>query len=58
MQGVETGRLSPDEAIDFLEDEMTNELKDNLKVVELAELSAVAAPDRRPRSPGARLRLA
>lgn len=34
LQGVETGRLSPDDAIDFLEDELSNELKDNLKVVD------------------------
>ena len=34
LQGVETGRLTPDEAIDFLEDEMTNELGDSLKVVD------------------------
>ena len=27
LQGVETGRLTPDEAIEFLEDEMTNELR-------------------------------
>jgi inositol-phosphate transport system substrate-binding protein len=34
LQGVETGRLSPKEAVDFLEDEMTNELGDALKVVD------------------------
>jgi inositol-phosphate transport system substrate-binding protein len=34
LQGVETGRLSPEEAVDFLEDEMTNELGDSLKVVD------------------------
>jgi inositol-phosphate transport system substrate-binding protein len=34
IQGVETGRLSPDEAIDFLEDELTSELGDNLEVVD------------------------
>jgi inositol-phosphate transport system substrate-binding protein len=34
LQGVETGRLSPEEAVDFLEDEMTNELGDALKVVD------------------------
>jgi inositol-phosphate transport system substrate-binding protein len=34
LQGVETGRLSPEEAIEFLEDEMTNELGDSLKVVD------------------------
>jgi inositol-phosphate transport system substrate-binding protein len=34
LQGVETGRLTPEEAVDFLEDEMTNELGDALKVVD------------------------
>lgn len=35
LQGVETGRLSPDEAINFLEDELTNELgADKLMVVD------------------------
>lgn len=34
LEGVETGRLSPDEAIDFLEDEMTNELGDSVMVVD------------------------
>jgi inositol-phosphate transport system substrate-binding protein len=34
LQGVETGRLSPKEAVDFLEDEMSNELGDDLKVVD------------------------
>jgi inositol-phosphate transport system substrate-binding protein len=34
LEGVETGRLSPDEAVDFLEDEMTNELGDGLMVVD------------------------
>jgi inositol-phosphate transport system substrate-binding protein len=34
LQGVETGRLTPAKAIDFLEDEMTNELKGSVKVVE------------------------
>ena len=34
IEGVETGRLSPDEAVDFLEDEMTNELGDSLMVVD------------------------
>lgn len=35
LQGVETGRLSPDEAIDFLQDELTNELgADKLMVVD------------------------
>lgn len=33
LQGVETGRLTPAKAIDFLEDEMTNELKNNVKIV-------------------------
>ncbi|HET6469791.1 MAG TPA: extracellular solute-binding protein [Geminicoccaceae bacterium] len=34
LQGVETGRLTPDEAIEFLEDEMTNELGDRVTVVD------------------------
>jgi inositol-phosphate transport system substrate-binding protein len=34
LQGVETGRLSPEEAVEFLEEEMTNELGDSLKVVD------------------------
>lgn len=34
LQGVETGRLSPDEAIEFLEDELSTELGDRLKVVD------------------------
>ena len=34
LQGVETGRLSPDEAIEFLEDELTNELGDKVMVVD------------------------
>lgn len=34
LQGVETGRLSPDEAIDFMEDELTNELGDKIMVVD------------------------
>ncbi len=34
LQGVETGRLTPAKAIEFLEDEMTNELKGNVKIVE------------------------
>ena len=34
LQGVETGRLTPAKAIDFLEEEMTNELKGNVKVVD------------------------
>jgi inositol-phosphate transport system substrate-binding protein len=34
LQGVETGRLTPEEAVDFLEEEMTNELGDSLKVVD------------------------
>ena len=29
LQGVETGRLSPQDAVDFLEDELSNELGDN-----------------------------
>jgi inositol-phosphate transport system substrate-binding protein len=34
LQGVETGRLTPDKAILFLEDEMTNELKGSVKIVD------------------------
>jgi inositol-phosphate transport system substrate-binding protein len=34
LQGVETGRLAPEEAVEFLEDEMSNELKDSVKVVD------------------------
>jgi inositol-phosphate transport system substrate-binding protein len=34
LQGVETGRLSPEEAVDFLEDEARNELQDAIKVVD------------------------
>jgi inositol-phosphate transport system substrate-binding protein len=34
IQGVETGRLSPDDAIDFLEDELSNELGDSVEVVD------------------------
>jgi inositol-phosphate transport system substrate-binding protein len=34
LEGVETGRLSPDEAIGFLEDEMTSELGDAVMVVD------------------------
>jgi inositol-phosphate transport system substrate-binding protein len=34
LQGVETGRLTPDQAVEFLEDEMTNELKGSVKVVD------------------------
>jgi inositol-phosphate transport system substrate-binding protein len=34
LQGVETGRLTPEEAVEFLEEEMTNELGDSLKVVD------------------------
>ncbi|MEX0852860.1 MAG: extracellular solute-binding protein [Bauldia sp.] len=34
LQGVETLRLTPDEAIDFLEDELTNELGDDVMVVD------------------------
>jgi inositol-phosphate transport system substrate-binding protein len=33
LQGVETGRLTPDKAIEFLEDEMQNELKGSVKIV-------------------------
>jgi inositol-phosphate transport system substrate-binding protein len=34
LQGVETGRLSAEEGVDFLEDELSNELGDKLKVVD------------------------
>ena len=34
LQGVETGRLTPAQAVEFLEGEMTNELKDNIKIVD------------------------
>jgi inositol-phosphate transport system substrate-binding protein len=34
LQGVETGRLTPAQAIEFLEDEMSNELKGSVKIVE------------------------
>ena len=34
LQGVETGRLTPEEAVEFLEEEMGNELGDALKVVD------------------------
>jgi inositol-phosphate transport system substrate-binding protein len=34
IEGVETGRLTPEEAIEFLEDEMTNELGDSVMVVD------------------------
>ena len=34
LQGVETGRLTPDEAVDFLEDELTGELGDSVIVVD------------------------
>ena len=34
LQGVETLRLSPDEAVDFLEEELTNELGDKVVVVD------------------------
>jgi inositol-phosphate transport system substrate-binding protein len=36
LQGVETGRLTPDEAVEFLVDEATNELGDELMVVDSA----------------------
>ncbi len=36
LQGVETGRLEVDAAIEFLEEEATRELKDQLKVVDSA----------------------
>ncbi len=34
LQGVETGRLTPDKAIEFLEEEMLSELKGNVKIVD------------------------
>ncbi len=34
LQGVETGRLTPDKAIEFLEEEMLSELKGNIKIVD------------------------
>lgn len=34
LQGVETGRLTPDKAIEFLEDEMQSELKGSVKIVD------------------------
>jgi inositol-phosphate transport system substrate-binding protein len=34
IEGVETGRLSPKDAVDFLEDEMTSELGDSVMVVD------------------------
>ena len=34
LQGVETGRLTPEKAVDFLEEEATGELQDNIKVVD------------------------
>ncbi len=34
LEGVETGRLTPDEAVAFLEDEMTSELGDSVMVVD------------------------
>ena len=33
LQGVETGRLTAAKAVEFLEDEMTNELKNAVKIV-------------------------
>ncbi|MGH6944696.1 MAG: sugar ABC transporter substrate-binding protein, partial [Geminicoccaceae bacterium] len=34
LQGVETGRLSPEDAVDFLEDELTSQLGDAVEVVD------------------------
>jgi inositol-phosphate transport system substrate-binding protein len=34
LQGVETGRLSPEEAVEFLADEMEGELGDELLIVD------------------------
>jgi inositol-phosphate transport system substrate-binding protein len=34
LQGVETQRLSPEEAVQFLEDELSNELGDKLMIVD------------------------
>jgi len=34
LQGVETGRLTPAKAIEFLEEELTSELKGNVKIVD------------------------
>jgi inositol-phosphate transport system substrate-binding protein len=34
LQGVETGRLTPEEGVEFLEEEMTIELGDSLRVVD------------------------
>jgi inositol-phosphate transport system substrate-binding protein len=34
LEGVETGRLTPEEAIEFLVDEMTNELGDSVMIVD------------------------
>ena len=58
LQGVETGRLTPDEAIDFLEDEMTNELEGQREGRRQAELSDGRGRRRgqlRPRLPAPRL---
>jgi inositol-phosphate transport system substrate-binding protein len=34
LQGVETGRLTPAQAIEFMEEELTSQLKDNVKIVD------------------------
>lgn len=34
LQGVETGRLTPAKAIEFMEDEMQNELKGSVRIVD------------------------
>lgn len=33
LQGVETGRLTPAQAVDFMEDEINNQLKNDVKIV-------------------------
>ncbi len=34
LQGVETGRLSPEDAVAFLQDELQSEIGDQLEIVE------------------------
>src|SRR5258708_21623321 len=34
IQGVETGRLTPAQAIDFMEDELNNQLKGDVKIMD------------------------
>jgi inositol-phosphate transport system substrate-binding protein len=34
LQGVETGRLSPEDAVSFLQDELQSELGDELEIVQ------------------------